>query len=57
MTHKLVEQRHHQGSPSPAQTSLQIEELSKQLELLSAPLEDLQKHVLNKHEECQNYAV
>ena len=54
---KLVEQRHHQGSPSPEQTSLQIEELSEQLKLLSAPIEDLQKHVLNKHEECRNYAV
>ena len=54
---KLVEQRLHQGSPSPEQTSLQIEELSEQLKLLSAPIEDLQKHVLNKHEECLNYVV
>ena len=54
---KLVEQRHHQGSPSPEQTSLQIEEFSEQLKLFSTPIEDLQKHVLNKHEECRNYAV
>jgi len=54
---KLIDQRQHQGSPSPEQTSLQIAELSGQLKSLSAPLEDLQKHILEKHESCRNYAV
>jgi len=54
---KLIDQRQHQGSPSPEQTSLQILELSGQLKSLSAPLEDLQKQILEKHESCRNYAV
>ena len=54
---KLIDQRKHQGSPSPEQTSLQILELSGQLKSLSAPLEDLQKQILEKHESCRNYAV
>ena len=53
----LIDQRQHQGSPSPEQTSLQIEELSGQLKLLSAPLEDLQNHILEKHKRCINYEV
>jgi argininosuccinate lyase len=54
---KLIGQRQHLGSPSPEQTSLQIAELSGELKSLSAPLEELQKHILKTHESCQNYAV
>ena len=54
---KLLEQRQHQGSPSPRQTRLQIEELSAQLNSLSAPLGDLQNNILVAQETCQNYEI
>jgi argininosuccinate lyase len=54
---KILEQRQHKGSPSPQQTCLQIEELSEQLNLLSAPLADLQKNILAAQETCRNYAI
>ena len=54
---KLLELRQHQGSPSPRQTRLQIEELSAQLNSLSAPLGDLQNNILVAQETCQNYEI
>jgi len=54
---KILKLRQHQGSPSPEQTCLQIEELSKELDLLSAPLVDLQNKIFAAQESCKNYGV
>ena len=54
---KLIDQRQHKGSPSKEQTSLQIVELSRELKTLSAPIEDLRKHIFKTHESCQKYTV
>tara|TARA_Y100001947_G_scaffold105991_1_gene90645 strand:- start:247 stop:1740 length:1494 start_codon:yes stop_codon:yes gene_type:complete len=54
---KLINQRQHEGSPSPKQIRLQIEELSERLNSLSFPLVDLQKNILDAQENCQNYGV
>jgi len=54
---KILNLRKHQGSPSPKQTFLQIEGLSAELDLLSAPLVDLQKKIIFAQESCQNYGV
>ena len=54
---KLINQRQHEGSPSPNQIRLQIEELSERLNSLSFPLVDLQKNILDAQENCQNYGV
>ena len=54
---KILKLRQHQGSPSPEQTSLQIEELSAELNSLFAPLVDLQNNIIAAQENCQNYGV
>jgi argininosuccinate lyase len=54
---KILKLRQHQGSPSPEQTSLHIEELSAELNSLSAPLVDLQNNIIAAQENCQNYGV
>ena len=54
---QLIYQRQHEGSPSPKQIRLQIEELSERLNSLSFPLVDLQKNILDAQENCQNYGV
>jgi len=54
---KILKLRRHQGSPSPEQTSLQIEELSAELNSLSAPLVDLQNNIFAAQENCQNYGI
>ena len=54
---KILKLRQHQGSPSPEQTSLQIEELSAELNSLPAPLVDLQNNIIAAQENCQNYGV
>ncbi len=53
----ILKLRQHQGSPSPEQTSLQIEELSAELNSLPAPLVDLQNNIIAAKENCQNYGV
>ena len=54
---KILKLRQHQGSPSPEQTCLQIEELSAELDLLSAPLMNLQNNIVVAQENCQNYGI
>ena len=55
--HKILRLRQHQGSPSREQTCLQIEELTEELDLLSAPLVDLQNNIIVAQESCHNYGV
>jgi argininosuccinate lyase len=54
---KLLDQRQHQGSPSPEQTMLQVKQLNEQLDTLSTPLVDLEKSILEAQESCKNYEV
>ena len=54
---KILEQRQHQGSPSPEQTNLQIEELAEQLDSISVRPADLKNNIDSALETCQNYAV
>ena len=54
---KLIEQRLHQGSPSPEQTRLQVKEFTNQLDSLSTPLLDLEKDIRDAQENCRNYEV
>ena len=54
---KLLQQRIHQGSPSPEQTKLQVKEFTEQLDSLSTPLVNLGKNIHDAHESCRNYQV
>ena len=45
------------GSPSPEQTRLQLKEFTKQLNLLSSPLEKLEKNIHDARESCRNYEL
>lgn len=54
---KLLHQRQHLGSPSPEQTRLQVKQLTEHLEILSTPLMDLEKNILDAQESCKNYEV
>jgi hypothetical protein len=52
---KILKLRQHQGSPSPEQTSLHIEELSAELNSLSAPLVYLQNNIIAAQENWRNW--
>ena len=54
---KLIKQRQHLGSPSPKQTSIQIEELLYQLNLLATPVINMKENILEKNNFCKNYSV
>ncbi|MBC8259609.1 MAG: argininosuccinate lyase [SAR324 cluster bacterium] len=54
---KILNLRQHQGSPSPKQTHLQIEELSSELDTLAAPLVKLQNNIFAAQQNCNNYEV
>ncbi|MBG55981.1 MAG: argininosuccinate lyase [Deltaproteobacteria bacterium] len=54
---KLLQQRLHHGSPSPEQTRLQLKEFTKQLNLLSSPIEKLEKNIHDARESCRNYEL
>jgi len=53
----ILKQRQHLGSPSPEQTLIQIEDLSKLLKTLSIPILSLEKKVHNAKESCKNYKI
>ena len=53
----ILKQRQHLGSPSPRQTLIQIEELSKLLDSISIPIETLEIKVLEAKKNCQNYKI
>ena len=53
----ILKERQHIGSPSPDQTLIQIEELSKLLDNLSVPIISLEKKVHKAKESCKNYKI
>ena len=53
----ILKQRQHSGSPSPEQTLIQIEDLSKLLDKLSEPIKSLEKKVHKAKEICENYKI
>ena len=54
---KTIEKRTHIGSPSPKQTLIQIDSLSKMLTSLSKPIKNLEKKIIEAENNCKSFKI